>query len=410
MKHLLALTLTTLLSLPAVAQAAPFELEPGHWNPDLRIRLEKLLTSNSYAGKKVVLDFDNTLVSRDIGEATFAQLERKGKIKRSPALEAISPAFFMGGKNISLDTSIDLAAYYNQLADLDSHPQDVTAAANSYAWMVQAMQGLNPTEVIEATREVYGNNRAESDRKTGQETRVEASPGNTTYRVPFFNPEIVDFVGQLIRHGYDIYVVSGSNVWTVRYMVTVELMKRINEKLGTQFVFPADHVIGASVLLRDKRTGRLVKDPWLVRENKRYQEQDPNELNQYELTNQVVFPLTGFAGKVANIIQYITGPNERPFLVAGDSSGDFAMLQSAQYRLWFARLEKKAYQEALSRLIVKPEQSTWLVQPVLTTRRPGLIQNRAELDKIVKQPGETLQAEPLLASLKIWSEMGLYRD
>jgi len=86
------------------------------------------------------------------------------------------------------------------------------------------------------------------------------------------------------------------------------------------------------------------------------------------------------------------------------------MLQSAQYRLWFARLEKKAYQEALSRLIVKPEQSTWLVQPVLTTRRPGLIQNRAELDKIVKQPGETLQAEPLLASLKIWSEMGLYRD
>jgi hypothetical protein len=135
---------------------------------------------------------------------------------------------------------------------------------------------------------------------------------------------------------------------------------------------------------------------------------DPAELVHYELTNQAVFPLTGFSGKVANIIQYITGPVEKPFLVAGDSSGDFAMLQMAQYRLWFARLEKKGYQQALSRLIGKPEQGSWIVQPVLTAKQPGLLKNQAHLKALSEPAG--LNFKELMESLQIWNERGMYRD
>ncbi len=409
MKNLLALTLSACLALPlASAQAASFQLEPGNWNPALRSQLENLLGTHSWQGKKVVLDFDNTLVSRDIGEATFAQLLISNKIKRSPALEAISPAFVRQGKNISLDTTVDLAEYYDELASLDSHPADIEAASNSYAWVVQAMMGLTPVEIIDATRAAYGQNRAEQDRAQNKDSLLAITPGKTSYRVPFFNPEIVDLIGQLLKHGYDLYVVSGSNVWTVRHMVTVELMKRVNAKFGTQYRIPADHVIGASVLLRDKRTGRLVKDAFLAKENERYAALDPAELVHYELTNQAVFPLTGFSGKVANIIQYITGPVEKPFLVAGDSSGDFAMLQMAQHRLWFARLEKLGYQQALSRQIGKPEQGTWMIQPVLTARQPGLLKNQAHLQTLAEPAG--LKFKELIESLQIWRERGMYRD
>lgn len=409
MKNLLALTLSACLAFPlGSAQAATFQLEPGNWNPAVRSQLENLLGSHSWQGKKVVLDFDNTLVSRDIGEATFAQLLISNKIKRSSALEAISPAFVRQGKNISLDTSADLAEYYDELASLDSHPADIEAASNSYAWVVQAMMGLSPVEIIDATRTAYDHNRAEKDRLQNTDSKWVISPGKTSYRVPFFNPEIVDLIGQLLKHGYDLYVVSGSNVWTVRHMVTVELMSRVNAKFGTQYQIPADHVIGASVLLRDKRTGRLVKDAFLAKENERYAAMDPAELVHYELTNQAVYPLTGFSGKVANIIQYITGPVEKPFLVAGDSSGDFAMLQMAQYRLWFARLEKKGYQQALSRLIGKPEQGSWIVQPVLTAKQPGLLKNQAHLKALSEPAG--LNFKELMESLQIWNERGMYRD
>ncbi|MGE3728844.1 MAG: HAD family hydrolase [Candidatus Sericytochromatia bacterium] len=409
MNNLLALTLSAFLALPlAAAEAAPFQLEPGNWNPAVRSQLENLLGSHSWQGKKVVLDFDNTLVSRDIGEATFAQLLITDKIKRSAALAAISPDFVNQGKLISLTNVADLSEYYDQLASLDAHPADLEAASNSYAWVVQAMMGLTPVEIIEATRAAYGQNRAEQDRAQNKDSKLEITPGKTGYRVPFFNPEIVDLIGQLLKHGYDLYVVSGSNVWTVRHMVTVELMMRVNAKFGTHYQIPADHVIGASVLLRDKRTGRLVKDAFLAKENERYAALDPVELGQYELTNQAVFPLTGFSGKVANIIQYITGPVEKPFLVAGDSSGDFAMLQMAQYRLWFARLEKKGYQQALSHRIGKPEQATWMIQPVLTARQPGLLKNQSHLKALSGIAG--LKLQDLIESLEIWKERGMYRD
>jgi hypothetical protein len=334
----------------------------------------------------------------------------EGKISRTPALEALSPDFMQGGQLISLRSAPDLAAYYNHLADLDSQPADPEAAAGSYAWMVQAMAGLTPAEVIAATQAVYADNRAEADRRSGQETWVESAPGRNGYRVPFFNPEIIDLVGRLLQHGYDLYVVSGSNVWTVRQMVTVELMRRVNQRFGAHWQIPADHVIGAAVMLRDTRSGQLLKDLYLARENPRYAALDPQELKHYELTRQMVFPLTGFSGKVANIVQFITGPLERPFLVAGDSGGDFAMLRQAQHRLWFARLEKKGYQQALNAVAGGAEHDSWLIQPVLTTRWPGLIRNRQQLSELVSQPGERLKLPDLLASLEIWARSGHYRD
>lgn len=384
-------------------------LEAGNWNPQTRNRLESLLQSHRQEHRKVVFDFDNTTLVRDIGDATFAALLQAKKIPITPAIRAISPAFALDGKQVTLDNSLDLADYYEKLSSVPQHAADDSGAANAYAWVTQIMEGLSPAEIIAASQKAYQDNQASQDRQSGQETRLWVTPGQTSYRVPFFTDEIIDLVGQLLLNGYDLYFVSGSNAWTIRYMVTVELMKRVNARFQTHFAIPSEHVFGVTTLLRDRRSGQLLKDAYLVREQtpqaRKYAALDPQELANYTLTNQVVNPVTGFEGKTATIIQFITGPREHPFLVAGDSSGDFSMLGYAENRLWFARLENRGYQATLSSRIPDTDREHWFVQPSLTKLRPGLVRDQTQLRQLLPD-----QAPELTDSLKIWSSRGMYRD
>jgi hypothetical protein len=47
------------------------------------------------------------------------------------------------------------------------------------------------------------------------------------------------------------------------------------------------------------------------------------------------------------------------------------MLRYSQHRLWLARLEKPAYQQATVELVRR--HTGWLVQPLLTGQQPGFV-------------------------------------
>lgn len=362
------------------------KLEAGKWLPDVKTRLETLIAENANQGKIVVFDFDNTIICRDIGEATFALMVKEKKLTPASVPKAVSPSFTLGRENVILDSAKDLTFYYESLLVATRHQAgDNSLHANGYAWVVQIMSGLTPADIVDYTKRAYKNGTAEMD-------SIDPKSGVSNindYLQPFFYPEMVDLLGLLLKNRYDVYVVSASNVWTVRWMVTQKLNPLIQAKHGNNIAIAPGHVLGVNVLLRDKRTGMLYKDPVLIGENPAYSRLDAEELTNYELTSQVVYPLTGYFGKVANILKYIS--LERPFLIAGDSPNDLPMLNRARYRLWLARLEKKDYQDKVIAQINDSLPGKWFLQPVLYKNSPGFVPSGHGLNKRLKNMPSVLE-------------------
>lgn len=375
--------------------AGGIKLDNNNWNPEVKRKLENLLTVNSNKNKKVIFDFDNTVVSRDIGEATFALMVKKGLIKKEN-VRSFSPSFSVGSENVSVDSTIDLTEYYEKfIISTRHHENDDSQAVNSYVWLTQALNGLTPFDVISNTREVFNKNQSINDRNKGIQTDITVTQSKTSYLVPFFHPETVDLIGNLISNGYDVYIVTASPVWIVRYMAVIELNKLLQEKFGKKIKISPEKVLGVSTLIKDKRTGLLYKDPYLVREKTPmallYSNLNVDELKNYEITNQPVYPITAFDGKTTNIMKFIVNENEKPFLAAGDSSGDFSMLRFSENKLWFARLEKEDYQEKVTRLVKKSEIKNWFFQPVLYKKYPGFVKNQKQLKTLFNNDSEVLK-------------------
>lgn len=385
---------------------ASAELLEGNWNPEARKKINKLIKDNAFKHKKVIFDFDNTTVSRDIGEATFAYLVKNNIVKKDEKLKIISPSFVLDNKEISLDSSIDLTDYYEKIVNSTNHENDQSPYIISYGWIVQAMQGLNVLDVINATKNAFNENKAISDRKNNIESKIDVTSGKTSYRVPFFHDETIDLIGNLILNDYDIYFISGSNAWTIRYMTTKELPKLLKEKFKKDLKIKPENVIGVNTLIKDKRNGKLYKDYFLVKENKKYANLEPDELKNYEITNQLVSPLSGFDGKTANIISYVCKDNTKPFLILGDSSGDFAMLKTAENKIWFSRLENLEYQEKILKIINTTKKDSWIIQPVLYKKQPGLVKGKEQLKQLIKDNSEY---EKYSKAINLFTKNGLLK-
>jgi len=194
----------------------------------------------------------------------------------------------------------------------------------------------------------------------------------------------------MLAYGFNVYVITASNVWSVRYLVTKELNPLLQKKYGKHSSIAPDHVLGVSTLLKDKRDGKLYKDELLVKENKAYRNLEASELHQYELLFELSYPLPAYEGKIAMIFKYIT--KERPFFIAGDSPNDHPMLDWAENKLWLARLEKKDYQEETVKLIKNSDKEKWLIQPTLYKKSPGFVASEKELEKRL-QGNEALQKQ-----------------
>jgi hypothetical protein len=134
--------------------------------------------------------------------------------------------------------------------------------ANGYVWAAQALEGLTVAEVVAATARVF------SVGQRGGHLQIEVTPGKTSYPAPRFRDEMVELIAQLLRFKYEVWIVSASNVWSVRWMVLYGLNPLLR-KQGVRKVLEPKHVIGVATLLSD-RLDRLYKDSVLLTENSAY--------------------------------------------------------------------------------------------------------------------------------------------
>jgi hypothetical protein len=280
----------------------PVKLTAPGWNERTRRGLEGLIRRGAGQRLPVVFDWDNTIICGDIGEATFAVLARNGRLKPERIPPTLSPAFRLSsGNRVSLWSSHDLAAYYEAFLAPTAHgEQDPTPLANGYVWVVEIMEGLRPADVIGAARE----SRA-FVRPAGPGV-IEVTPGKTAFPAPVFYPEMIELIAELIRHRFEVWIVSASNVWSVRWMVLHELNPHLR-RLGVRSGLRADHVIGISTLLADRRGG-LHKDAVLVKEDARYAALEEATLRRFRLTSRLQFPVPTYSGKIACILDLIGRP------------------------------------------------------------------------------------------------------
>jgi hypothetical protein len=339
-------------------------LQAAGWRDETRIALTELIRRGSGKRLPVTLDFDNTIVCGDIGEATLAVLVKKGALSAKSIPRTLSPSFRLPqGVSVALDSGPDITAYYEAMLAPTAHGSaDPTPLANGYAWAVEVMEGLTPLDVIQATKEAFAY--AEPMRQR----MIEVTPGETGFPAPFFYPEMVELVGELRRHDFDVWVISASNVWSVRWMITKALNPLI-EAHGAAGGIPEDHVVGVSTLLQDP-AGGLYKDGLLVRENHAYAALEERALSSFRLTSRLQYPVPTYAGKVGCIWDKI---GRRPYLAAGDSPGDHAMLAFSEHRLWIMRMEKPGYQQTTLECIRRTGKADWMIQPVLGRETPGFL-------------------------------------
>jgi hypothetical protein len=366
-------------------------LEAPGWNERTRRALEKLIERGAGRNLPAVFDFDNTIVSGDIGEATLAVLVRDGKIRAARLPETLSPPFHLPEKGrVTLEVSVDPTAYYEAFLAPTAHGErDPTPLANGYAWAVEVMQGLSPLDVVEATRKA-----CEFARPNGPGW-IEATPGKTRFPAPVFYPEMVEMLAQLVRHAFDVWIVSASNVWSVRWMVREQLNPRLRAR-GARKGLRADHVLGVSTLLADHR-GALHKDALLMKEDAGYAALDEKTLRHFRLTSRLQFPVPTYSGKIACIHDAI---GRQPFLGAGDSPGDHAMLAISQNRLWIARLEKPGFQERTAALMRQTGGEGWMVQATLAKASPGFVSDLGQLEtRLGEVPEEIRKAATMVSKL-----------
>ena len=340
----------------------------GNWNQSVKTRLAEIIRANANNGEFAVFDFDNTTLCRDIGEATMAQLEIDSVISFSEQLKSISPQIAVKDSSIS--------AYYEALLTVTEHQKEnPNGHSNAYLWAAQTLAGLTIDKVTEGTEKVF----AQSQEIVKKSDVVIPRIGD--YAIPYIYPEMASLYGELLKNGIDTYIISASNVWTVRLLVANYLNPLIEQNTGLKNGIKPQNVIGINLLLRDLRDGKLYKDEYLVKSNALYAKLDANELSNYEITNLPALPVSAYAGKVANILAHIG--NKQPLLIAGDSPNDFQMLSYSKYKLWIARLEKSNYQKKMLENNWKSEQI--LVQPVLNSQYSGFYESMEQINEIIEK-------------------------
>ncbi len=327
-----------------------------------REELERLILAGAGKRLPVVFDFDNTLVCGDIGEATLAMLVRDGTLRLEQLPADLVPSFALrDGSIVSAGSVRDPTEYYEQLLDATVHgPDDPAPLSDGYVWAAEIMRELTLRQVIGATEKVWA---LSAEHRI---IEIEVSPGGPAYPVPFIYPEMAELLAALMRHDFEIWIISASNVWSVRWVITRMLNPRLSA-LGAHGI-SSDHVIGVSSLL-SRPDGYLCKDAVLVRTDPGYAALEASAVAPYKLTRWLQFPVPTYSGKVAAIWDAL---GEAPYLGAGDSPGDLPMLSFCEHRLWIARVEKPANTAAMKRArLARPE--NWIIQSAQTRSDPRLV-------------------------------------
>jgi hypothetical protein len=325
------------------------------WDKAARRSLEHALRAGAGRGLPVVFDFDNTIISGDIGEAVLALLAKSGRLDPKSVCDTLSPDLHLTrNSKLRLRACGSIMEYYEAMLSPTIHGKaDSSPLANGYVWATQAMEKLRLSDVISATRQAVQLGAAHGPEAT------DIVVGGLKYPAPRFREEMVELIALLLRLGYRPWIVSASNVWSVRWMV-IHALNPLLSQLGAPMGLPPEQVIGLATLLSDS-SGRLYKDAVLVRQNTGYASLKKGCLDSFLVTRHIQFPAPVYSGKVACILDAI-GCN--PYLSAGDSPSDHPMMVISKYRLWIARADKPETQRLTSALIRSNGKAGWIVQPV----------------------------------------------
>ena len=337
-------------------------LQADGWSDRSRRSLQELIGRGAGQGLPVVFDFDNTIIRGDVGEAVLTWLAAEDRLKldnltQGPALRVAVP----GKGRVGIEGCSDAMEYYEALLTPTVHgPTDPAPLANGYVWATQALAGLSVAEVLSATGAVF---------RLGQRPEpceIQAGASGLKYPAPRFYEEVVELIAWLLKLRYEVWIVSASNVWSVRWMV-LHGLNPLLEKYGASRGLLPEQVIGLATLLEDSR-GRLYKDSVLAHENRNYSELKGRLMHSLQLTRHLQYPAPVYSGKVACILDAI---GETPYFCAGDSPSDHPMLRISRHRLWLARPEKPQALQATRKLIGKTGAAGWIIQTCAAFRTSG---------------------------------------
>ncbi len=331
-------------------------LTPAGWNLKTNAALERLLQRGAGQHLPAVFDFDNTIISGDVGEAVLALLAAEARLSPKAVCQTLCPDLSSArNRRLRIEDCSDVMEYYEALLAPTAHgAADPTPLANGYIWATEVLEGLTVADVLAATERVYRLGLA------NPLASVSVAPGKPAYPTPRFREEMVELIGQLLQLEYDVWIVSASNVWSVRWMVLHGLNPLLRAR-GFAVGLAPDHVIGVATLLAD-RDENLYKDCVLVRGEARYAALDVKAAKALRITRHLQFPVPVYSGKVACLLDAIGGP---PYLCAGDSPSDHSMLKFSRHRLWIARPNRPQLHQATRAVILQTGSTGWIVQPVL---------------------------------------------
>ena len=347
-----------------VLNGSKCQLQSCGWNEEARRSLQRVLSRGAGRHLPVVFDFDNTIISGDVGEAVLAVLAAEGRLRPNTVSKTLCPALQVSGKGkVRVMDCSDITDYYEALLNPTVHGKvDAAPLANGYAWATQVLENLTVAEVLRATAKAF-----EIGQRNGS-TQIEVTPGKTKYPAPQFHPEMVELIAELLRLEYDPWIVSASNVWSVRWMV-VHGLDPLLARSGITKGLRADRVVGLATLLADS-DGCLLKDSVLVREDRDYAALQSRRVASLFVTRHLQFPAPVYSGKVACIVDAL-GCN--PYLCAGDSPSDHPMMSLSRHRLWIARRDKPEAQRATRSLIRRTGKSGWILQACSGAGHPGFL-------------------------------------
>ena len=265
------------------------------WRPEVRARLDEVIARPSTDRPVAVFDFDNTCILGDIGELfshylidevryrydldAFWELidpqDGRDELRRlAQTSMALSPEAREGDQNYQRYLAEMGALYHRRLAR--------EGKAACYAWAVRLHVGIDEAQMRAWSLEAI-------DRELARPVEVERRDTRRGEEVCIGRgirvlPAIVDAIAALHGAGWEAWIVSATNVWSVR-------------AFASHYGVPAERVVGNAV-----------------------------EVDDGTLTDRLVPPALFRQGKVEAIEREI---GKRPQMVFGDSDTDFEMLCDA---------------------------------------------------------------------------------
>ncbi|MGM0556351.1 MAG: HAD family hydrolase [Myxococcota bacterium] len=307
--------------------AHPLDIQPAGWAPAVFERLQRAageLVDADIDAPVAVFDFDNTLIRGDIGElfshylidevayrydldafwALIDEADGRGHIRSlTERLLSMDPT--------ERRATPDYRQYLAEMGAVYGRKYAREGKAACYRWAVRLHVGLRPADIRELTHRAIDREVARAleveERTTTRGETVRISRGIRRHA------QMRELIDALERVGFDVWVVSATNQWSVEAFAE------------RAFGVPRERVLGNRVA----------------------------EADDGILTDRTLQPVLFGDGKVDIIAQEI---GRRPALVFGDSTTDLEMMRHASHLGVLIDRGEQAMRDAA-------EEYDWAVQP-----------------------------------------------